>query len=262
MAACPSPIAAENFQSAWKVITRKRRWSIKKQMIRWLATFSGQLTFFFLFLFLAMGIIYEMGGPLVRDYMDQIPMVGHWWSRFAAPFFADMSGEIVRILYCIGALYLLPLATTIPLAMVISLLYHPRTPKQTGNMKQDAGQLHQLAKHAQACAWDKSSYIRKICVFSMGAIMIWFAVGLLYFTYGHPPLQESVAPIALRTNLGSIMYCAGAFLLYRVMNIPLRKLIRGLYFCNVPASMVTDTADYYTEVSQQETAVTENKGDA
>ena len=51
MAACPSPITADNFQVAWTAIARKRRWSIKKELIRRISVTVAQIIYFFIFLF-------------------------------------------------------------------------------------------------------------------------------------------------------------------------------------------------------------------
>ena len=56
MANYPSPITQENFQEAWKCIARKRRWSIKKELIRRVCVSIAQLLYFAVFLILALGI--------------------------------------------------------------------------------------------------------------------------------------------------------------------------------------------------------------
>lgn len=81
MAACPSPITADNFQTVWKCITRKRRWSMKKELIRRVTVSIAQILYFFIFLILSLGVFYEMCGPLVRRFMDQFPEINLWWTQ-------------------------------------------------------------------------------------------------------------------------------------------------------------------------------------
>ena len=88
MAVCPSPITIDTFQDAWKYIARKRRWSMKKELIRRVSVSLAQMVYFFVFMILALGIFYEMCGPLVRRYMDQLPQVGIWWKQISEPVLA------------------------------------------------------------------------------------------------------------------------------------------------------------------------------
>lgn len=94
----PTPITQENFDTAWKCIARKRLWSIKKELIRRVSVTIAQLVYFFVFLILAFGVFYEMGGSFIRLYIDQIPQAGIWWNQLSAPVLAGVSTEAMRIL--------------------------------------------------------------------------------------------------------------------------------------------------------------------
>lgn len=262
MAVCPSPITIDTFQDAWKYIARKRRWSMKKELIRRVSVSLAQMVYFFVFMILALGIFYEMCGPLVRRYMDQLPQVGIWWKQISEPVLAGASSEAMRIVRCAGALYLLPFCAVLPPVILIILLYHPRTPKQTGDIKQDAWQLRGFAKHAQIYAQRKENNTATICAFFMGILMILFVLGLILFAYENPSLRAEVVAQAHQANLRCFLYGAAMFFCYRIMNIPLKLMLKVLHFCYVPAYMVTDTENYYTQVCKQETASADNKGDA
>lgn len=262
MAACPSPITADNFQTAWKCIAGKRRWSIKKELIRRVSVSVAQLLYFFVFLILALGVFYEMGGPLVRRFMDQFEEVGIWWHMVSDPVLAGASGEAARILRCAGALYLLPFCTVLPIAVLIVLFYHPRTPKQTGEALQDAWQLRGLAKHAQVYAQRKENDTAKICSFFMGMVMVLFVLGMMLFAYGDPSLQGEVVAQAHLANLRCFLYGVAMFFCYRIVNLPLKWMLKLLHFCHVPAAMVTDTEEYYNQLHTKEPETSESKGDA
>lgn len=251
MAGYPSPITRENFQEAWKCIAGKRRWSMKKELIRRVSVSVAQLMYFFIFLILALGVFYEMGGPLVRRYMDQLPEVQIWWNQLSTPILAGASGELERILRCAGVLYLLPFCTVLPITILIMLLYHPRTPKQTGDAQQDAWQLRGLAKHAQVYAQRKENDTAKICSFFMGMMMVLFVLGMMLFCYNDPTLRDEVVAQAHLANLRCFLYGLAMFVCYRIVNLPLKWMLKALHFCRVPASMVTDTEAYHAQISAQ-----------
>ncbi len=252
MAACPSPITAEQFRDAWKCIARKRRRSIKKELIRRVCVTLAQIVYFFVFLILAIGIFYEMCGPLVRSYMDRIPQIGAMWSWIRDAVLAGAVGEVCRILRCAGALYLLPLGTALVPAMLIWVLYYPRTPKQTGNAKQDAWKLRAMAKHAQVYAQKQENQTAGVCSVFVGVLMAAFVLGLMLYAYTDPSLRDEVVAQAHMANLRCFLCGAALYVCYRIANIPLKLLLKLLHFCHVPASMVTDTQDYYARVSREE----------
>ena len=249
MANYPSPITQENLPLAWKQIARKRRWSMKKELIRRVTVSVAQILYFFIFLILALGVFYEMCGPLVHRYMDQLEEVGIWWAQIRTPLLSGTTSEVIRILRCAGTLYLLPFCAAVAAAFLIALLYHPRTPKQTGDPVQDAWQLRSLAKHAQIYAQRKEKDTAKICSFFMGMMMVLFILGLMLFAYRDPSLQSEVIAQAHLANLRCFLYGAAMFFCYRIVNIPLKWLLKLLHYCHVPASLVTDTEQYYAQLN-------------
>lgn len=212
--------------------------------------------YFFIFLILALGVFYEMCGPLVRRFMNQYEEVGIWWSLISTPILAGASGEVERILRCAGVLYLLPFCTVLPVAILIMLLYHPRTPKQTGDAQQDAWQLRGLAKHAQVYAQRKENDTAKICSFFMGMLMVLFVLGMMLFCYNDPNLRDEVVAQAHQANLRCFLYGLAMFVCYRIVNLPLKWILKALHFCHVPSSMVTDTEAYHAQFTQQTPAQT------
>ena len=259
MAGCPSPITAENFQAAWKCVARKRRWSVKKELIRRVSVTLAQLVYFFVFVILAIGIFYEMGGPFVRRYMDVLPQVGIWWRQISEPILEGASGEVMRILRCLGIVYLVPFAAALVVAVPIALLYHPLMQKQTGDHKQDARQLRVMAKHAQIYAQKKENNTESICAVFIGVLMVVFVLGLMLFAYNNPSLREQVMMKAHQANWTCFLYGLVLFVCYRLLNVPLKLLLKLLHYCRVPASMVADTEHYHSELCREESAADEAK---
>lgn len=262
MAGCPSPITAENFQAAWKRVARKRRWSVKKELIRRVSVTLAQFVYFFVFVILAIGIFYEMGGPFVRRYMDVLPQVGIWWRQISEPILEGASGEVMRILRCLGIVYLVPFAAALVVAVPIALLYHPLTQKQTGDHKQDARQLRVMAKHAQIYAQKKENNTESVCAVFIGVLMVVFVLGLMLFAYNNPSLREQVMMKAHQANWICFLYGLAIFVCYRILNIPLRILLKALHYCRVPAIMVTDTENYYVQVHREEKNTEDAKEEA
>lgn len=262
MAACPSPITSENFQAAWKAIARKRRWSIKKELIRRISVTVSQIIFFFIFLILGLGVFYEMCGDLARYYMDQVPQWGYYWNMACDFFFAGTAGELGRILRCALALYLVPFCAILPPVILIALFYHPSTPKKTGDPKQDAWQLRSLAKHAKIYADKKDNNTGNICAVFMGVIVAAFVIGMALFAWTYPALRDGLTAEAYKLNWASFLYGAAMFFLYRIINIPLKLMLVPLHYCRVPESIVTDTENYYARIGAQDIDCTFRKGDA
>ena len=260
MASCPSPITADNFQTAWKAIARKRRWSIKKELIRRISVTVAQIIYFFIFLYLALGVFYEMTGELSRFFMDQVPEWGIYWNKACEFFFAGTTGEFGRILRCVLALYLVPFGVILPFVVLIVLFYHPGAPKRTGDLKQDAWQLRSLAKHAQVYAQKRENQTAGVCSVFVGVLMAAFVLGLMLYAYANPDLRDEVVAQAHQANLRCFLYGAALYICYRIANIPLRLMLWPLHFCHVPATMVTDTESYYDQLSRSETAAEQNDG--
>lgn len=259
MAAYPSPITTENFHKAWNCITRKRRWAIKKELIRRVSVSMAQIVYFFVFLVLTIGALYEMGGPFVRRYMDQLSQIGRWWNQISEPLLADATTETMRLLRCAQLLYLFPFGIVLPPVILIVLFYRPHTPKRTGDIKQDAWQLQGFAKHAQIYARKQENQSGKFYAIFMGVLMALFLLGLMLFARKNWSLSDEIAN---RAGLYCFLYGLALFLCYQIASIPLRIMLKLLHFCYVPASMVTDTKNFYEQIAKEESTPTNNKGDA
>ena len=231
MAAYPSPITAENFKTAWKYIARKQRWSMKKSMIRRLAVMLAQIVYGCVFVILATGVIYERSGASARLFLEQIPAVTDWCCRVSAAVLAGAPEGSAWIFRCIGLLYLLPFCVAIPPAVLVIFLYHPITPKQTGNMGEDAWQLWGMAKRAQEAAGKRWNDTAVIFSSLLGLFVIMFALGEMSGSEQGP--------------MQAVLYGAGVVLCYHAVNLPLRLLLKLLHFCYIPKSMTADAEKYY-----------------
>ena len=259
MGTCPSPIATGNFQDAWRAVTRKRRRSMKKALIHRVCFPVAQVIYFCLFLILAVGIFYKMGDAAVRSYMDRIPQIAIWWDRLSSPVLSAAAGEAGRILRCAGVLYLVPFCAVLLPAVLILLVYHPRTAKQTGEAKADAWQLQNYAKQARIYARKRDRDAAVTCAVFMGVFMAVFVLGLMMIIHGDPSVREEMQGQTFQSSLRCVLYGAAMFVCYRIINIPLNLLLKVLCACHVPESMVTDSEYYYNCVCDQETPAADSK---
>lgn len=249
MVTFPQPITAENFSAVWTYTARKRRWSIKRELIRRMTVTLAQVIFFSVFLILAFGIFYEMGGGLVRSFIDQIPDLGRLWDRFYDLVFDNTATELQRLLRCAGLLYLVPFGTVFPLSLLVLLLYYPRTPKLTGDAQKDAWQLNAMAKHVEVYSKKKDNNTHGICSAFMGMFMIVFVLGLLLFAYTKPELHEQVIATAHQANIRCFLYGLAMFVCYRIINLPLQWLLYLLHFTHIPKNLLQETGNYYSGIT-------------
>lgn len=245
MAVCPSPITSETFPVAWRSIARKRYWAKKKWIIRSVCVPISQLLYFFAFLILAYGAAVSMAPASVQSFLTKLPELTRLWEKFAAVLLAPAQTEVQRILCCAVFLILIPFTASLPAALAVVLLYHPRTPKTTGTPSQDAWELWVMSKHAQAYAQRKEGLMANICGVFAGLMILLFVFGLVLHWMKNPAAHYQIRnnPFAVAWML--LLYGAGAFAAYKLLNLPLVLLLKLLHFCRVPQQLMDDTEAYY-----------------
>lgn len=244
MFTCPDTVTSENFSSLWKYASRKCYWSKKKYIIRSIAVPVSQFIYFACFMILAYGVFYSMMGSGMTAYVNQVPELVSLWQRFSGLLFASVQTEAQRLIRCALFLYLPPFAASVPIALAVMLLYHPRGSKETGNQSQDARELWVLSKHAQVYAQRKESNTANICAVFAGMISIAVICGFFLYQLNMPALRAQVEATANSANLRLFLYAAAIFFIYRILNIPLYLLLKLLHHCHVPQKLVEITEAY------------------
>lgn len=247
MAAGFSPITSENFQTAWKIVARKHRRSMKKALIRRFPVMLAQLFFGCVFLILAFGVIYESGAPGARSFLDQIPEAMNWCSRVAATILEGAPDGTEWIIRCAILLCLIPFLIAFAATVLIVLLYHPITPKQTGDLSEDSWRLWSMAKRAKEYSKKSGNDTAIVLSVLLGLFTVLFALG---------EKQEAVSPMQ------AVLYGIAVIIGYNVVNLPLRLLLTAMHFCYVPKAMLEETEHFHAQFKRPEPAVTEEKGDA
>lgn len=245
-------ITEETLPETWKRIARMRRRAIRKELIRRVSVTVAQLVFFFVFMILAFGLVYKLGGPMLHRYIGEIPTIGVWWNHISAFLFSKAGTPTDQLLLSAAYLYLFPFCTALVPAVLLLLFYHPATPKQTGDRKQDAWQLRAMAKHAQIYAGKKENNTANMCGAFAGFFAVVFALGYLLFAYRQPSLQAEVVSQAHWANIRLFLYAVALFFCYKLLNLPLFLMLKLLHSCRVPDSIVTETEAYYSSFSLPE----------
>lgn len=86
--------------------------------------------------------------------------------------------------------------------------------------------------------------------------MVLFVLGMMLFAYEDDSLRNEVVAQAHLANLRCFLYGAAMFFCYRIVNLPLKWMLKLLHYCHVPVSMVTDTEAYHAQFTDQAQAET------
>lgn len=245
MASRPETLTSDHFPQYWSYVAWKRRWSKKKAVIRSISVPVSQVLFFFVFVVFSYGAAYSMIPGMVHRYILEVPVLASLWTDFEAVFFASAAQEQQRLLLTAAALYLLPFSPAFVSAIAVCVLYHPTTPRQTGDPTQDAWQLWVMAKHAQVYAQRKESNTVNICAAFAGMLIAVAALGYLLYCLNNPATKQQIIDEAHTANIRLFLYAAALFFSYKILNLPLHFLLKLLHFCHVPKDLVSVTEAYY-----------------
>lgn len=240
-------ITAENFDQQWKLMAARRRSAMRGALVRRLVDLPVQIVFFASFLLLSVGIFYEMGGGLIREYIDLVPQAGDLWNRIAAVVYRGAEGEAQRILRSLMLLYLPPSAVALLIWLLVRLLYHPRTPKRTGDGKQDAWQLRAMAVHVRTYAQREEGRSENFFSMLVGVTMAALLLGLMLYANTKPQLQAQVQAESEDANVRMLAYGFALFACYRFLFLPLKWFLRLLHRTRVPEGMVQEAERYDAE---------------
>ena len=248
MAAYPVPITTENHKLAWKYMARKQRWAMKKDMIRRISVTLAQLIFGCVAMILVFGVLYDMEGSGIRFFLDQVPEAAKWIRQTTASVLDGAPEGKAWIFRCLGVLYIVPLFVALLSAVPILLLYHPILPGRTGDPRQDAWRLWSMAKRAREYATRRDNNT---------AILFAVLIGMFFILFSFEAMSS-----AGKSNAWVLLYGGGFILGYLVINLPLHLLLKALYTCRIPKTMVTDAENYYTQWSHAEKPAEEAKMEA
>lgn len=240
-------ITLDNFEQQWKLMAVRRRSAMRGALVRRLVDLPVQIVFFTAFLLLSLGIFYEMGGRLIRDYIDLVPQAGELWEQVRDVLYRGAEGESQRILRSLMLLYLPAAAAALLIWLLVRLLYHPRTLKRTGDGKQDAWQLRAMAVHVRTYAEREEGRSENFFSMLVGVIMAALLLGLMLYASNKPQLRDEVVAASEDANVRMLTYGFALFACYRFLFLPLKWFLRLLHRTPVPEGMVQEAERYDAE---------------
>lgn len=177
--AAPFPVTEANFPQCWTYIDKLRR---KSRLMSLIARFGGfwtNLFFLFALLFAANGLIYSHFQGSYHRFLESLPLFSQVWTEVTSVILRpgdSLTAEIIKLLL---AVYGSSILLFVALALVVALLYHPRSRKIPEDSFENGTSL--LAKAAQE-AWSKS-YQTNISTSIFSMLLIIAAAFILLFAY-------------------------------------------------------------------------------
>ena len=239
-----SPITKQNFQQAWDYGCRKNRQVRRRHLVRKLVIPVSQILFFLCFLIITYGVAYDGFPNLVRSFLTKIPYTAAFWQQFSSLLLDSAGSQTEQLVRLILFVYGVPLAGALIFYLPVMLFYHPRKPVLSSDPSLHSRDLYVLSQ--DTFEYRTPRYISSLPFFSLlfAMILIGGCVAFLLY-YKHNPtvfswLQAGMAQASLYFVLG----CFIVFLLYLVLNLPLRMVVSLLYTCRVPKSFPEDAEKY------------------
>ena len=193
--AAPFPVTENNFPQCWTYIDKLRR---KSRIMSLIARFGGfwtNLFFLFALLFAANGLIYSHFQGSYHRFLESLPLFSQVWTAVTSVVLRpgdSLTAEIIKLLL---AVYGSSILLFVVLALLVALLYHPRS----GNVPEDSFETGTslLAKAAQE-AWSKSYQTNiSTSIFSMLLIIAAGFILLIAYTIFHGDAQEVEAMLSV-----------------------------------------------------------------
>ena len=249
MAFFPDRMSDETFDQAWSWVAKKYRRSKRRFAVEVPVSWITNVVFFLCVVVLLLGVIMEQM-PVVRPYIAVIPQIGDFWSRFTA-WLAEMVSEPMQMqLLAVGLAFLVPALASASVALLIKLLYHPRTPaKPEGTGKEKALALQETAKSARNYTRKATHNIAVVFafLFGMSAFLFLSYVLLAARAEGIELVEVSHANILLIS-----LYIIAAFLVYWILTYLARLVAMPLYYCRVSEKHIEELEQYWRRLCDEE----------
>lgn len=243
MATFPTPITNESFPRAWRFVSRKYRWALKKKALKKYALPIGQLLFFPAFWIAALGTVCSYAPPTVKAIVSRVPVLTQIWQKVTEVLPSAAGSVTQQIISLCCLLYLIPLAAYCLVALVILLVYHPKTPSLSGSASKDAETLWTMSRHAQLNAWHRERDIAGSLALITGILAV-AAICCGIFLVAIPAGIPVFAGVPLTENLHFFVLALILIFSYGLLNLPLSLLLRAFSRCHVSQELAS-TAEVY-----------------
>ena len=244
MAGFPIPITNENFQKAWRIVRRKYKNAKVKAAVRKIAKPIGEFLFFPAFLMMAFGTSVTFTTPNVSALINRMPVLPGLWQKLSAVLFGSADTVPALILRSALFLYAIPLAVFLVAALIIVLVYHPKTYAVSGDAYRDGQALWTMARHALTDSRSKGKDVSGTLALITGIIEALGALGVIFYWLLVPGGEDVLAGIGVVNALKLFGLALILIFSYALVALPLNLVMKLL--CATPVSKkIPESAEDY-----------------
>lgn len=244
MAGFPDPITNENFPTAWNIVCRKYKHAKVKAAIRKIAKPIAELLFFPAFLMLAFGASVTYTTPNVSALIRRIPVVPGLWQQLETVLFGSADTVLEQILRSALFLYAIPFAAFLITALIILLVYHPKTYGVSGDVYRDGQALWTMARHAATDSRVKGKDVGGTLALIAGIIEALGALAVIFYWLLVPGGEDVLAGIGVTNTLKLFGLALVLIFSYALVSLPLELLMKMICACPVSKKIPARAEDY------------------
>ena len=244
MAGFPNPITSENFPKAWRIARRKYKKAKVTAAIRKIAKPIGEFIFFPIFLIMAFGASVTFTTPNVSALISRVPVVPGLWQKLTAMAFGSADTILDYILRSALLLYAIPFAVFLVIALIIALVYHPKTYTPSGDSYQDGQALWTMARHALTDSRSKGKDVSGTLALITGIVHALGSLAVVFYWLLVPGGEDVLAGIGIANTLKLFALALILIFSYAMAASPLNLLMK--LACATPVSTkIPESAEDY-----------------
>ena len=244
MAGFPNPITNEDLPKAWSIIRRKYKKAKVTAAIRKIAKPIGEFLFFPLFLMMAFGASVKFTTPNVSALICRVPVVPGLWQKLEGTLFGSADTVLDYILRSALFLYAVPLAVFLIAALIIVLVYHPKTYSLSGNAYQDGQALWTMARHALTDSRAKGKDVSGTLALIAGIIEALGSLAVVFYWLLVPGAEDVLAGIGIVNTLRLFGLALILIFSYTLVALPLNLMMKLICTTSVSGKLPQLAEDY------------------
>ena len=244
MAGFPNPITGENFTKAWRIARRKYKKAKVSAAIRKIAKPIGEFVFFPTFLMMAFGASVTFTTPNVSALISRVPVVPGLWQKLYAAAFGSADTVLDYVLRSALLLYAPPFAVFLVVALIIALVYHPKTYTPSGDSYQDGQALWTMARHALTDSKSKGKDVSGTLALITGIIHALGSLAIVFYWLLVPGGEDVLAGIGITNTLKLFVLALILIFSYALVAFPLNLLMKLACATPVSAKIPESAEDY------------------
>ena len=244
MAGFPNPITNENFPKAWRIARRKYKKAKVTAAIRKIAKPIGEFIFFPIFLIMSFGASVTFTTPNVSALISRVPVVPGLWQKLTAMAFSSADTVLDYILRSALLLYAIPFAVFLVIALIIALVYHPKTYTPSGDSYQDGQALWTMARHALTDSRIKGKDVSGTLALITGIIHALGSLAVVFYWLLVPGGEDVLAGIGIVNTLKLFGLALILIFSYALVALPVNLLMKLVCATHVSAKIPESAEDH------------------